>query len=103
MSRFEMGEAEITELKPYSNTLEKESNLVFTKTAVIKYIEDTIATESYIGNKDKLWDQKIKSANVNFFLKKTVETTFLRTESVFDKKWKLHKVISAIYNPDFKK
>ena len=50
-----------------------------------------------------MWEQKIKSANVNFFLKKTVETTFLRTESVFDKKWKLHKLVNAIYDPDFKK
>ena len=75
---------------------------MFTKSAVVKFIEDML-TKECIGNRDKLWEQKIKSANVNFFLKKTVETTFLRTESVFDKKWKLHKLVNANYDPDFKK
>ena len=55
------------------------------------------------GDKEKLWEQKIKSANINFFLKKSGDSPFLRTESVFDKKWKMHKLINAIYDPVFKK
>jgi hypothetical protein len=56
-----------------------------------------------IANKDKMWEQKIKSANINFFLKKIADSSFLRTETVFDKKWKLNKMINAVYNPTFKK
>lgn len=56
-----------------------------------------------IANKDKMWEQKIKSANINFFLKKIADSSFLRTETVFDKKWKLNKLINAVYNPTFKK
>lgn len=44
----------------------------------------------------------MKSPTINFFLKKT-DSPFLRTESVFDKKWKMHKLINAIYDPQFKK
>ena len=89
-------------MTPFLNTLEKQNGLNFTKISVVQYIEDMLAREK-IGDAEKAWEQKLKSANINFYLKKGNESPFLRTESIFDKKWKMNKIVAAIYNPAFKK
>ena len=95
-------ESEIEEIKQYINQEEKDKGLVFSKDAILSYIE-SILEDTSTREFSKIWDQKIKSAKVNFYLKKGTENPYLLTETIYDKKWKMHKLINAIIDPSFKK
>ena len=96
---------EITEFNPLRNEYEKKMDVKYSKRSIIDFVEKLVSEESpHNPNKKvaKLWEEKMKEPNrITLFLKNggskfNDSQPFIRTESVYPKAFKLHKLIEAV-------
>lgn len=103
-------DAEIEQFIPYKTDFESVQNIKFSKNGIIDFIEKTIREESKFNESDpansKLWEQKMDHPDkIKFFIKKggsaaNKDQPFIRTESIFNKKFKMEKLIKSAYYPE---
>lgn len=96
---------EIEELLPFKNEQEKELGVKYSKNGIKKFIEDMVAHENAKNTNDpenaKLWEIKLDTPNIQFFVKNggsqfSKDQPFLRTESKFNKMFKMNKVAKMV-------
>ena len=102
----ENSDEEIPELTILKSDFEQSHGLKFSKNGVVAFINEMLQTESVANKQDgvgKLWEEKSKTPNFKFFVKRDTGTTqFIRQEAIFPKKYKVHKLLKAIYGPEEK-
>lgn len=100
---------EIEELVPYKNQYEKQQGIKFSKNGLVKYIEDMLELESPVNKKNaknaKLWEKSLNYQGINLFIKKggskfSKDQPFIRIESIFNKKFKLDRLLNFIQQPE---
>ena len=105
----EDSDEEIEEMASLKNAFEKETGIKFSKRGIREYIESIINTETNKNTEDpaisKKWEEKLSTPNIKFLLKKggsqfNSSQPFLRTESTFPNKFKMEKLVNAVYSPE---
>lgn len=96
---------EVEDLLPYKNQYEKQLGVVYSKNGIIKFIEETLEHESPDNKKNpknaKLWEKQLTYQGIQLYTKKdgsrfSKDQPFLRTESTFNKKFKLDRLIEIV-------
>mmetsp|Transcript_1058 Transcript_1058/g.1960 ORF Transcript_1058/g.1960 Transcript_1058/m.1960 type:complete len:190 (+) Transcript_1058:851-1420(+) len=84
----------------------------FSKRGLVETIERICAQESRANKEDmrtaKRWEEKIKTPGIVMYLKKggsdqSEDQPFMRTESNFNKAFKMNKLLKVIYEPEHQK
>lgn len=92
---------ELDEIRKYISPFELQRGLKFSKNGIMKYVEDLMA-ENDPFSADKAiaqqWEQKLKNPNQFLHLKKNqADCPFMRSEMIFDKKFKMNKLANCIF------
>jgi hypothetical protein len=91
------------------NEFELQTGVKFSKNGLIEHIKNLIATETNKNKDDpinaKKWNECLTTPGIKFLLKKggsefNASQPYLRTESTFNQKWKMEKIINCIYSPE---
>ena len=97
---------EIEELANLINPYELEKQLKFSKNGIVKYIDEIVEQESKLNQNDpklaKEWEEKVNTKNVKFFLKKDKDCPYMRSEMIFEKKFKMQKLAKCIFGREHK-
>jgi predicted ATPase len=102
----EDSDEEIEEMAIFKNQIEKQQGVKFSKNGIKQYVEAMIATESASNTESKatakLWENRMETPNIKFFLKKggsefSDSQPFIRTEARFNKVFKMQKLATCIY------
>ena len=105
----EDSDEEIKEMVQYKNQFEIEQGIKFSKNGIKKYVEELLAFESSTNTTDpanaKKWENKLDTKELKFSLKKggskyNESQPFLQTQSHFNSKFKMEKLVNCIYNPE---
>ena len=96
----------LEEMQKHVSPLEVERNLVFSKNGIVKYIEEMLKeNDPFSDDKkvSKMWESKLKNANQHLHLKKDQnDCPFMRSEVVFEKKFKMQKIANCVYGQEEK-
>ena len=103
----EDSDEEIEELMFAKTEWEKVNGPRFSKRGIIEYCEKFLAHENANNKKDKknakLWEEKMTSPTLKMWLKKNgsnfSDQPYMRTDSVFNQKYQMHKLLKVIYDP----
>lgn len=98
----EDSDEEVEELLPYKNEYEKQMGVHFSKNGIIKFVEENLELESADCKKNpknaKLWEKQLTFQGITLYTKKngskfSQDQPFLRTESTFNKKFKMDRLV----------
>eukprot|EP00347_Sterkiella_histriomuscorum_P021258 403334641 len=93
---------EIVDLSQHRN--EFESELIFTKSGIVSYIDQSLEFEQGDSEK-KLWEQKLNKENAVVWLKKggskfEKNQPYIRVETTFNSFYQINKIVEAIFSPE---
>ena len=101
----EDSDEEVEELLPFKNDQEKQLGVQFSKNGIIKFVEAQLELESPDNKKNaknaKLWEKQLQYQGIAPYTKKggsrwAAGQPFLRTESTFNKKFKLDRLMDLV-------
>ena len=87
------------------NDYEKQQGIKFSKRGIIAYVESFLERESCENKSDpttaKKWEEKLSTPTLKFYLKNggsqfNDSQPFLRTNAVFNKKFKMEKIVNCV-------
>lgn len=101
----EDSDEEVAEMVPLKNEFEKQQGIRFSKRGIIEYVEAFLERESSENKTDpataKKWEEKLSTPTLKFYLKNggsqfNDSQPFLRTNSWFNKKFKMEKIVNCV-------